>query len=353
MIANKTFLKGRNGNVIIPKTVTSSVYIGSSISSNSVTLDKKISDIDFLIQSLSNRIANLENNGALVLIKSISLKESLSVKTGSSVKLDATVSPTNATNKFLRWDTTNENIAKVSQDGIVEGVADGVCVITAQSQDGSDKVASCNVTVSTDIEIPEEPNQGVLPSDEYLVCDLDATGVLNGTMIWESSTGKNNATLNNLNTDSTNGFANDKLTLKKGAYISINPLSDINDEITIALKGNNTTLRDSWFFGLKDYNNGLFFGYRNEKFAVSSGKLGGAIVTDEPATLEDYNVYISINNNTKKIKVFKEGVLVKEISCNSSIGLNSIVIGKNLAGNSNVDCYQGVFSRIKIYNKSI
>lgn len=66
---------------------------------------------------------------------------------GATKQLTATVAPTNATNKSLKWATTNANIATVSGSGLVTAVAPGTCNITATTTDGSNKSATCTVTV--------------------------------------------------------------------------------------------------------------------------------------------------------------------------------------------------------------
>lgn len=60
--------------------------------------------------------------------------------------LVASVSPANATNKRVRWVTSNWEIASVSQNGIVIGVRKGKAIISAITEDGG-FVAECLVSV--------------------------------------------------------------------------------------------------------------------------------------------------------------------------------------------------------------
>lgn len=76
-------------------------------------------------------------------------KTSVSLKTGSTVKLTAAVSPSNATNKTITWSTSNKNVAVVSSSGEVRGVAGGKCTITGKSSGG--QTATCTVSVSQDV----------------------------------------------------------------------------------------------------------------------------------------------------------------------------------------------------------
>lgn len=65
-------------------------------------------------------------------------------------QLKATVLPTDATNKKLKWESSNPQVASVNQDGIVTAENEGTAVITVCSTDGSGKSDRCTVTVIQD-----------------------------------------------------------------------------------------------------------------------------------------------------------------------------------------------------------
>jgi uncharacterized protein YjdB len=84
----------------------------------------------------------------LKLVSSIILSKSeLTIAEGMSSKLTASVYPNLADDKTLHWYSSDESIATVDQNGNISAIAKGSAVITAQSTDGSDVSASCNVTV--------------------------------------------------------------------------------------------------------------------------------------------------------------------------------------------------------------
>ena len=64
---------------------------------------------------------------------------------GKSVKLKATVS-SDASNKAVKWSTTNSKVATVSKKGVVKATGIGNATIKATAKDGSKKSASCKVT---------------------------------------------------------------------------------------------------------------------------------------------------------------------------------------------------------------
>ncbi len=83
-----------------------------------------------------------------VLATSISLnKTTETVAKGSMKILVATVLPENTTNKTVKWESSNTNIATVDSNGVVTGKTTGSTTITATTTDGTNKSASCTVTV--------------------------------------------------------------------------------------------------------------------------------------------------------------------------------------------------------------
>ena len=74
-------------------------------------------------------------------------KTSMSLYTGSSYTLKATVYPKKATNKKVSWISSNKNVAVVSSTGKVTAKNPGTAVITVKAKDGSRKQRTCKVTV--------------------------------------------------------------------------------------------------------------------------------------------------------------------------------------------------------------
>lgn len=83
-----------------------------------------------------------------IMVSSITLsQENLEIRKNHTAQLSAIVAPTDATNASFIWSSTNEDVAKVSEDGVISAIAPGDAVIKATSQDGSQVEASCQVKV--------------------------------------------------------------------------------------------------------------------------------------------------------------------------------------------------------------
>ena len=127
---------------------------------------------------------------AVILVNSIVLdKTTAEVVEGGMVKLTATVLPEDATDKSVTWTTSDAAIATVNEDGLVTAVAPGTVTITVSAKDGSDKTATCEVTVLDS----SAPHLGLKLSEKAFRLQLNQTHqvtvVTEGVegVIWSSS----------------------------------------------------------------------------------------------------------------------------------------------------------------------
>jgi len=88
-------------------------------------------------------------NGAVTVssIKVSAPVESNILHVGNSAAVTASVSPSNATNKSVKWSTSDSSIATVNSSGVVTAVAPGTATITATAADGSGKKGSVKIYV--------------------------------------------------------------------------------------------------------------------------------------------------------------------------------------------------------------
>ena len=74
-------------------------------------------------------------------------KKSVALLNGRSTTVKVKVSPTNATNKKLKWTTSNAKVATVNQSGKITAKGRGKATIKVMALDGSNKYATVKVTV--------------------------------------------------------------------------------------------------------------------------------------------------------------------------------------------------------------
>lgn len=75
-------------------------------------------------------------------------KTSYRLGLGKTFQLVATIEGERATNKEIRWTTSNKSIVTVDKNGKIKGLKLGTATITAHATDGSGAEASCTVRVS-------------------------------------------------------------------------------------------------------------------------------------------------------------------------------------------------------------
>ena len=81
-------------------------------------------------------------------------KSSLDLSEGDTASVVATIYPTNATTKMLKWTSSNTSVATVDSKGnVIAGSTKGYAIITASATDGSGKFAECVVLSKPKIHI--------------------------------------------------------------------------------------------------------------------------------------------------------------------------------------------------------
>ena len=115
-------------------------------------------------------------------------KESMELVIGENKTLTATVEPENTTDKTIVWSSSNEEVAAVSEDGVVTAISVGTATITAKCGEVS---AICNVTVkpilATSIILNKETLELVIGENETLAAAIDPESTTDKTIAWSSS----------------------------------------------------------------------------------------------------------------------------------------------------------------------
>ena len=175
------------------------------------------------------------------LAESIALdKTEISLEATETATLVATVLPELATDKSVKWSSSDKAVAVVDENGVVTAVSVGEAIITATTTDGSNLSASCKVTVlptlaesitldKTEISLeatetatlvatvlPETTsNKGVeWTSSDKTVAVVDENGVVTAVSVGE-------ATITATTTDGSNLSASCKVTVVPTLAVSI------------------------------------------------------------------------------------------------------------------------------------
>jgi uncharacterized protein YjdB len=119
--------------------------------------------------------------------------EEIEIKVGELIELEAEISPDGASDTELEWTSKNEQIATVSQKGVVKGVSKGATIISCSTLDG-EYVAICLVTVvegNREVTITVNKSAIVGVGKTYqLTATVDGEEVPANTLKWKSSNKK-------------------------------------------------------------------------------------------------------------------------------------------------------------------
>ena len=120
----------------------------ASVNASGVVTGKKVGNTVITCASKANPAVKADCVVSVIIpVKSVTLsKYNLSLEAGKTETLTATISPKDASDQSITWQSSNENVAKVSDNGEVRAIHGGSCTITCTSNSGS-KTASCTVNV--------------------------------------------------------------------------------------------------------------------------------------------------------------------------------------------------------------
>lgn len=139
-------------------------------------------------KSATSKVIVINNSIAKVTLN----KTSLNVVKGKTSTLTATISPSNATNNPITWKSSNTKVAAVDGNGKIIGVGVGTAIITATTKDGSEKYATCKVTVTnpasvTSVKLSKTTLSLKVGKTSTLTSTITPSNVTNKTVTWKSS----------------------------------------------------------------------------------------------------------------------------------------------------------------------
>ncbi len=116
----------------------------------------------------------------LISVVSVSILGASQVTVGNTIKLTASIQPTNASNKAVTWKSSNEKIATVDKFGNIKGLSVGNVTITVTTEDG-EKTATKTITVNKAPNPTTNEENKTSPQDENKEETVSVKGVkING-----------------------------------------------------------------------------------------------------------------------------------------------------------------------------
>ena len=112
-------------------------------------------------------------------------KSSVSLKEEETATVTATISPSNASNKTVKWTTSNDSVATVS-GGTITAVGVGTATITATTSNGLKKTVKVTVSTNPNIVKPS----GVTLATKTLKLEVGNSGTLSATVTPSNATNK-------------------------------------------------------------------------------------------------------------------------------------------------------------------
>ena len=259
-------------------------------------------------------------------------KTSINLEKGKTTTLTATISPSNATNKTLKWTSSNTKVATVS-NGKITAKAAGTATITAQTANG--KKATCKVTVNnpktvnpTSVKLSKTSVTLYKGKTTTLKATVNPSNATNKKVTWKTSNSKV-ATVSNgkitakaagtatITVQTANGKkATCKVTVKNPK--TVNPTSVKLSKMSVTLyKGKTTTLKAT-VNPSNATNKKVTWKTSNSKVAtVSNGKItakaiGTAIITAQTTNGKKATCKVTVKNpktvNPTSVKLSKTSV---------------------------------------------
>ena len=185
---------------VAPSTASNPAVVWSSSNekvatvSNGVITAKKAGSAVITVKTVDGGYTAACNVTVIVPVTGVSVSvSSVKVPKGETRVISAAVTPSNATNKTVKWSSSNEKVAKIdSTTGKITGVSTGTATITCKTSDGSFK-AKCSVTVVQLVEkVKLDATYVNLQAGKYktLTAKISPSSASNTKVKWKSSNKK-------------------------------------------------------------------------------------------------------------------------------------------------------------------
>ena len=325
--------------VVYPLDATNKNLIWTSSDTNIATVDSNgvVTPVEpgFVTITVKTVVGNYEDEitiEVIQLVEEITLNRvEASIVETYDLQLIATINPIDATNKSVVWSSSNELVATVSQDGLVEALSVGTTTITVKALDGSNVEATCEITVT---KLPVHANSvtvnrvdlGNVLVDEFALFEVVVEPAnITDTITWTTSN-EEIATID----QSGKVTALNAGTVKVQAIVGKDTPYEMIGEYELVISKHQTTI-----YGLNDLEITYGTTYNYEPFASSSLTVdvqyyeGSTLLDEKPVNAGTYKVVATVGSNHKYEATSKEATLT----------INKVKLDKPLANENNTFIY--------------
>lgn len=239
---------------------------------------------NFRIKAYTNRVKDL------VPVKKVTVSASeKKIGVGGTTRLNATISPENATNQKVTWTSSDETIAKVNANsGVVTGKKAGKATITATTVDGNKKASvtiKVDATKLTGISLNKKKETIAYGESVKLSVSYAPANTKDDKTVTWSSSNKKVAKVNRKGVVKAYGYGDATITAKVGQHTAKCKVTVLPAEVSCSAVGNNKG--DKVTVKWKSVEN--ISGYEMNRLKFRKGKFyGSEYVADVQAGTQSY-----------------------------------------------------------------
>ena len=304
------------------KTVTYSSSDNSKVSVDQLGNIRALEEGDVLITiTCSNGVSTdcqvvVSAVSEVVAVNGISLnKTSVNMHTGDTLTLKATISPANATNKSVKWESSAPTVASVDNNGLVTALSDGSATITCTSLSNASISANCTIDIATIKTLTSVTNG--------LVHSYDLTALNGSSTTVEDLTGDVVLTMDGFS-DVASAKTADGIVTEANSRLkqeAVSPTMTNEYSIVFTVKGARAASQGLLKCNPTASNKGFSVSYSNSNIAGNMLPLcmthSGFLINSIYSTRDTVNyetITVTADYNTKEIKLYSGSYLLGTVS---------------------------------------
>lgn len=345
---------------IIPANATDKTVTYSSSDNSKVSVDqlgniRALEEGDVLITiTCSNGVSTdcqvvVSAVSEVVAVTGISLnKTNVNIHTGDTLTLKATISPANATNKSVKWESSAPTVASIDNNGLVTALSDGSATITCTSVSNASVSANCTIGITTIKSLTSVTNG--------LVHSYDLTALNGSSTAVEDLTGDVVLTMDGFS-DVASAKTADGIVTEANSRLKQEAVSPtVTNEYSIVFTAKGARAVSQGLLKCNPSNNskGFAVSYSN---SATVGNMSPLCMTNQAfmidsvySTRDEFNyetITVTADYNTKEIKLYSGSYLLRTVSFDGFEWSNKAWFNDGYWGTKAGICYRNIL----MYNR--